>query len=261
MSSTTGIDYLDATWNPIVGCSPCSTGCRNCWAEQMANRLRRNPKVKYPRVINANGKWNGKTFLRHSAVVDPLQWKTPKRICVCFMGDMFHESVMPWMQNLVMRAMWECRDRHTFLILTKRPLRAAEFFQNYDHDDTDPWPWPHVWVGTSVENQRMLNLRIVGLSMIPAAVRFISAEPLVGQISLKGISYIPDWIVAGCESGTDRRVAPVEWFESLVDEASQREIPVYVKQMEIDRKIVHTPPVLGRRWVELPKTNKPDGKV
>lgn len=260
MGQDTGIDYLDASWNPIVGCTRCSVGCQNCWAEKFAKRLRANKKAKYPDVISTKGHWNGKTFLRYKSVADPKHWKTPKRIGVCFMGDMFHDSVGTWTQQLVMRVIWECRDRHTFLILTKRPENAARFFCAFKPHDTDPWPWPHVWIGTSVENQSMADLRIPALAMIPAAVRFLSIEPILSRVttqSVRGSASI-DWIIAGCESinGKPGRHAPHFLFEEIVNEAQCMGVPLFIKQWEIDNKIVHTPAVLGKPWTETPTFDK-----
>ena len=248
----TKIEWAEYSWNPVTGCMPCSEGCSRCYAAGIAARF-----------------WGDRPFSDvrcHPDRLDqPLRWKKPKMIFVVSMGDLFHEDVPERFIGRVfghMAAAWW----HTFLVLTKRVDRMAEFshaIAYYPKGDENQrpfsgWP-PNVWLGATGENQKRLDERKFFLQ-IPAAKHFVSLEPLLGPIDL-GMSGIrgtleadtPDWVITGCESGPRRRPTHIDWIRNLRDQCVDAEIPFFLKQMEVDGKVVHMPELDGRRWVEVPK--------
>lgn len=207
----TKIDWTDETWNPIVGCSKCSAGCDHCYAEKMAFRLANMNACAYREVVNGYdpkddpkaGKWNGKTAFVESALSKPLHWRTPRKIFVCSMGDLFHESVpFEWIDK-VFAVMALC-PQHTFQVLTKRPERMLEWYKsprrgkleaeaaaihnNVVIPELKYWPLPNVWLGVTAENQEMAGKRIPILLQTPAALRFVRVEPMLGAVDI--IPYI-----------------------------------------------------------------------
>lgn len=202
MGDKTGIEYLDATWNAVKGCSHASTGCDNCWAERQA--LRFSKKGEFFHGLTKCGQWVGKTKFYEKELLKPIHWKRPRRIGVCFMGDLFHESVEnDWIAKVF--AVMAYAKQHTFLVLTKRPLRMLGFLKwagsrvcpsealyDYIEDDVEidyekdivPWPLPNVWLGTSVENQLEAKTRIPPLLRCEAVLHYVSIEPMLGPIDL-----------------------------------------------------------------------------
>ena len=194
----TKIRWTDETWNPVVGCTKVSEGCQNCYAEKMAFRLANMKKCKYREVVygydpkydKKAGKWNGKTYCDESALDKPLHWKKPRRIFVCSMGDLFHESVPFEFIGKVMSvaAKHIGRTHHlpkqsVFQFLTKRPERMLEFSKWASPNGT-PFP-DNFWLGVTAENQKEADKRIPILLQIPAAKRFVSVEPLLSKINIK----------------------------------------------------------------------------
>ena len=208
-----GIVWCDETWNPTRGCSRVSEGCRNCYAEKVAKRFS-GPGLPYEGLVDKHGRWNGKVVEVLSKLVDPIRWKRPRRIFVDSMSDLFHDEVDDVMIDRVFGVM-AVAQHHTFQILTKRPERALRWFRDVDQDsvsslgahhadkagiddfmwdDRGPgapnrrtwpgWPLPNVHIGVSVEDQETANERIPLLLQIPAAVRFLSCEPLLGPLTL-----------------------------------------------------------------------------
>jgi len=208
---STKIEWTDETWNPIVGCSKISEGCENCYAEKMANRLASMGCSEYGfGVVNPFGEWSGKAVFIESALEKPLHWKRPRKIFVCSMGDLFHESVpFEWIDK-VMAVIALC-PQHTFQILTKRPKRMAEYFadkniktkifyasdflsETCDYSEysrnliktlKESWPLPNLWLGVTAENQHRADERIPILLRIPAAKQFVSLEPMLGEIDIE----------------------------------------------------------------------------
>ncbi len=188
MSDNTKIQWTDATWSPVVGCSKVSPGCQNCWAERMAYRLsaiesnriykaRQIYERKYSlHIVNPDG-WTGNIICDESVLDKPLHWKKPRMIFVCSMGDLFHESVPFTFLTKVMAMAEKCKQ-HTFLLLTKRPERMADCFK-------DMPPPSNTWLGVTAENQEMADKRIPILLQIPAAVRFVSIEPMLSGINME----------------------------------------------------------------------------
>ena len=284
----TAIQWTDRTWNPVVGCRKVSEGCRHCYAEKMANRLAgmaradeaagRNAgrKSHYLPVINERGKWNGTVQLVPEALADPLRWRKPSMVFVGSMSDPFHEDVPFDFIDRVFAIMALC-PQHTFQVLTKRPERMAEYLavpwdersletgldaivlqRKYGDPPWQPdaklWPLPNVWLGTSVEDQATADLRIPHLIQCPAAVRFLSCEPLLGPVDLLidgecsgwacrefGCTGCPgedaawtsllDWIIIGGESGHSARPCDVMWITELVRQCREASVPAFVKQL------------------------------
>ena len=209
MAERTTIEWCDATWNPVTGCTPISTGCQNCWAKQMANRQR--GRNGYP----ADDPFRV-TFQR-DRLKEPLAWRKPRRIAVSLMGDLFHKDVpFAWIDDVF--EIMALSGQHTFLVLTKRPERMAEYLTRTVSDQGDTWnagqaniegaawrligepdaqglhwtrrwPLPNVWLGVSVENQAAANERIPWLLKCPAAVRFLSMEPMLAPVNLRNICH------------------------------------------------------------------------
>ncbi len=250
----TKIPWTDETWNPAVGCTKVSEGCTNCYAEKMAVRLycmgvgkEGNAIKKYGSVL-CDSKWNGKVFCDESALDKPLHWKKPRRIFVCSMSDLFHPSVPFEFIDKVFDTMLSCRQ-HTFQLLTKRPERALEYYDGVISDSSimgepamiDHIDAKHIHLGVTAENQKCADERIPILLQIPAAVRFVSCEPLLGWVNLhiaEGAGIL-GWVIVGCESGPKRRECKLEWVRSIVEQCKAIGVPVFVKQISINGKVSH----------------------
>lgn len=299
------IAWTDRTWNPVIGCTPVSPGCLNCYAATMARRLEAMGKNDYRKVdrpdighdaegpapvsiaVRMNGRdvFTGSVRCLPDRLTYPLKWRKPCRIFVNSMSDLFHEAVPFWFIDHVFTVM-AITPRHTYQVLTKRPERMAEYLtdatlpgriyrvlsdwldqgeqgflgRSWDEahdvtgcringDPTEPeWnmPLPNVWLGTSVENQATAEERIPHLLRCPAAVRFLSVEPLLEWVELDGIWGYPGsadcaelerirsrigWIIVGGESGPHARPCNVEWIRSIVGQCKAAGVPVFVKQL------------------------------
>lgn len=209
----TSIEWTDATWNPVAGCTVLSPGCTNCYAMRMAARLDAMGVAKYRGLTRKSGgraKWTGKIRLDREALDTPRKWRRPRRIFVNSMSDLFHDAVPPEFIHAVWAVM-ASTPRHTYQILTKRPARMAELTRKLNK-------LPNVWLGTSVESAKYLD-RIEGLRSVRATVRFVSFEPLLGSVAeadLEGIH----WAIVGGESGPRARPMLEEWVDEI--EASCR---------------------------------------
>lgn len=227
--------WWDISWNPVVGCSKCSPGCLNCWAEKMAYRLACMRPNKYRTVItNHIGKWNGCVAMDESALDKPLHWHKPRRIFVCDMGDLFHEKVPFEFIDKVMDIINICRQ-HTFLFLTKRPKRILKYIEHIEAFRWHSNILLGVTVCTNVEKWKINVLRA-----IPAAHRFVCFEPLLhrmGKLNLEGI----DWVIIGCESrGAYAGRFQEGYAEAALDIIRQCKaagVPVYHKQMPINGRV------------------------
>lgn len=271
MADHTPIEWTDATWNPVRGCSRVSEGCQHCYAERVAQRFC-GPGQPYAGLVHGRTKgWNGKVRLVTEALAWPLKKRSPRRVFVNSMSDLFHEAVPDDFIAAVFGIM-AAAPQHTFQILTKRPARMRAWFaragadpgawlheavkgqMGYDNPrrpavNLRQWPLPNVWLGISVENQATADERIPLLLQTPAAVRWVSAEPLLGATNLRWflrrnlwIDGVPvagadyghgtrlDWVVAGGESGRGARPMHPDWARSLRDQCKTAGVPFLFKQ-------------------------------
>jgi protein gp37 len=221
----TQIEWTDATWNPVAGCTIVSAGCTNCYAMEMARRLQAMDVAKYKGLTRRSGKrtiWNGVVREDNSALDIPLRWKKPKKIFVNSMSDLFHEGVSDAFILKVWKVM-RATPRHHYQILTKRPERMSALISEKIADVL-----PNVWLGTSIENAEVSG-RINHLRTIPAAIRFISFEPLigsVGEIDLTGVH----WAIVGGESGRSARPIREEWIDEIFEQCSLQDTAFFFKQ-------------------------------
>ncbi|NLH98946.1 MAG: phage Gp37/Gp68 family protein [Chthonomonadales bacterium] len=228
------IEWTDATWNPVTGCTKISAGCKNCYAERMARRLQ---AMGHPRYRN------GFHVTLHEDAVDlPRRWRRPQRIFVNSMSDLFHEDVPLDFIARVFDTMVEA-DHHQYQILTKRPERLAQV--------AAALPWPeHIWMGVTVEHPAVIA-RISLLRETPARVKFISFEPLLGPIVAPDLSGI-HWVIVGGESGPKARPMRKEWVLALRDACSAQHVPFFFKQWGGTRKGRTGRVLEGRTWDEFP---------
>lgn len=216
MADNSAIEWTDATWNPVTGCTKVSRGCDHCYAERYAERWRGTPGHPYEQGFNLR--------LWESRLDQPAQWRKPRMIFVNSMGDLFHKDVPSGFIDRVFAQM-EAVSRHTYQVLTKRSLRMRDYLRDQYKDCAAP---PHIWCGVSVED-RTVRSRIRHLSMAPAEVRFLSLEPLLESISdldLEGIS----WVIVGGESGPHARPLRSEWVREIRDQCQDAEVHFFFKQ-------------------------------
>ncbi len=234
MAANSKIEWTEATWNPVTGCTKISPGCKHCYAERLAKRLQAMGVKKYA---------NGFRVTLHPDVLDiPLHWRKPRMIFVNSMSDLFHDEVpLTFIQRVfgtMQRAHW-----HTFQVLTKRAERLAHLAPHL--------PWPrNVWMGVSVENERY-KYRIDLLRQVPAAVRFLSLEPLLGplpELDLRGIH----WVIVGGESGPGARPMRPEWVTDIRDQCLAAGVPFFFKQWGGVHKARNGRILDGRLWNQLP---------
>lgn len=297
MAQNSAIEWTDATWNPIRGCSVISPGCKNCYAMKQAHRFSGKGQpyeglTQLTKGAGPDGKktknpvWTGKMQFVEKHLLDPLKWKDPRRIFVNSMSDLFHEGVTDEQLDQVFAVM-ALSPKHTFQVLTKRPERMLAWFtrpndpaytktlsntsawyvwkqadriqlrfakgrspispfrwtEYEENDSVAPWPLPNVWLGVSVESQKYADERIPLLLQTPAAVRWVSAEPLLGPVKLNkyAAAYTPgpqntgvlpgiNWLVAGGESGPGARPMHPDWARSLRDQCIAAVVPFFFKQ-------------------------------
>ncbi|ELC7286873.1 TPA: DUF5131 family protein [Pseudomonas aeruginosa] len=250
----TQIEWTDSTWNPVAGCSIISSGCKNCYAMEMARRLESMGVEKYSGLTRVKGKrtvWNGKITEDHDALSIPYRWKKPRKIFVNSMSDLFHEKVSDDFILKVWNVMRET-PHHNYQILTKRPERMADMLTKYIREVL-----PNVWLGTSIEEQETAQ-RVFHLKKTPAQIRFISFEPLigsVGEIDLSGI----DWAIVGGESGSSARPIKEEWIDEIHEQCIEYGTAFFFKQWgtwgkdNIRRsKKANGREYRGRTWDEMP---------
>ena len=280
MADNSKIEWTEATWNPITGCSVVSPGCTNCYAMKLAGtRLRHHPSREgLTRDSKAGPVWTGEVRFNEQWLDQPLRWKRPRMIFVCAHGDLFHENVPDeWIDRVF--AVMVLAPQHNFQVLTKRSARMRDCLNDpavrdrietlaFDWLDTNagrdtaedwwrtepPWPLPNIWLGVSVEDQARADERIPDLLDTPAAVRWISAEPLLGDVDLGCVPRpvgwpVPlddvsdgidplfhvrahlDWVICGGESGPRSRPTNPRWFRDLRDQCAAAGVPFFMKQM------------------------------
>lgn len=228
---STKIEWAEETWNPIIGCSKISEGCKNCYAEKMSARLASMGKYGYNEVVS-NRKFNGQLYFKTKELDKPKEWHTPRSVFVCSMSDLFHDCISDEWVEMVFNAMatdilQPCK--HRYMILTKRPQKMYEFFKKHTKEG-GPIAWPNVWIGTTVENQKRADERIPWLLKIPAAVRFLSVEPMLGAINLGNMrNDWVHWVICGGETGPGAR--PLKPFRAqyLKKQCVEKTIPFFFK--------------------------------
>ncbi|MFD7434822.1 DUF5131 family protein [Streptomyces sp. NPDC059861] len=243
MSDRSSIEWTEATWNPSTGCDRISEGCDNCYALTLAKRLKAMGAPKYQSDGDPRTSGPGFGVKTHSdSLGTPYTWKAPRTVFVNSMSDLFHARVpLPFIQDVfeVMRS----TPRHTYQILTKRSRRLSLL--------ADRLEWPqNVWMGVSVESEKFLT-RVNDLRQVPAAVRFLSCEPLLGplpNLDLKGV----DWVIVGGESGPGHRRMEEEWAVEILDICRQGEVPFFFKQWGGITPKAGGRELLGRTWSEYP---------
>jgi protein gp37 len=234
MATNSHIEWTDATWNPVTGCTKISPGCKHCYAERLSKRLKAMGQANYR---------NGfKVTLQPQMLALPLHWKTPKRIFVNSMSDLFHIDVptdyIKRVFDVMSRADW-----HQYQVLTKRSDRVLELSKELN------WP-PQTWMGVSVESEKYTH-RIDDLRKTRAQVKFLSLEPLLGplrRLNLRGI----DWAIVGGESGPGARPVDQEWITDIRDQCLKAGVPFFFKQWGGVRKSKTGRTLEGRTWDQMP---------
>jgi len=236
MASTSPIEWTDATWNPVTGCTKISTGCKHCYAERMSLRLQAMGQPRYS---------EGFAVRVHSDLIAvPHSWSRPRIIFVNSMSDLFHEDVPFSFIERVFSTVLSC-PQHVFQILTKRSLRLRELAPDL------PWP-TNLWIGVTVED-RSAKHRIADLVSVPATVRFLSCEPLLGPLGQLALSKI-DWVIVGGESGPGARPMERPWVEQILNQCERARVPFFFKQWGGVRKARAGRQLNGRTYDELPAT-------
>lgn len=284
------IEWTEKTWNPTRGCSVVSPGCTNCYAMRQAHRFS-GPGKPYDgltKMTGAGPQWSGRVVLAPAHILEaPLHRRTPSTYFVNSMSDLFHEELSNEAIAAVFGVMAAC-PQHTFQVLTKRAERMREWFtwiQHFDQDATTQclvfagatwgrdafpgaawrWPLPNVWLGVSVEDQRRAEERIPHLVSTPAALRFLSCEPLLGPVDLRRVFDGPPkggqlcrdhglgWVIVGGESGNGARPMDLAWARRIVEDCKRAHVPVFVKQLGRE-------PMRDRwsdgDWARLPLANR-----
>ncbi|RWE70016.1 MAG: DUF5131 family protein [Mesorhizobium sp.] len=244
----TSIEWTDATWNPVAGCSILTAGCTNCYAMRMAARLEAMGVTKYAGLTRKGGgraKWTGRIRLDSASLDIPASWKKPRRVFVNSMSDLFHTDVPVDFIREVWRVMGDT-PRHTYQILTKRPDRMAEILSLDSFRVLS-----NVWLGTSVEDSRVLH-RLDELRAVPAAIRFVSYEPLIGSVagaSLAGIH----WAIVGGESGPNARPMDPTWIDEIFNQCTDADAAFFFKQWGGKNKRATGRIYRERLWDDLPE--------
>ncbi|KXV20041.1 phage Gp37/Gp68 family protein [Gluconobacter japonicus] len=248
------IEWTDATWNPVAGCSIVTGGCTHCYAMEMAQRLEAMGIKKYSGLTRKSGGravWNGIVRQDRESLLIPHKWRKPRKIFVNSMSDLFHEQVA---DNFIMDVWQVMREtpHHNYQILTKRPERMAELLSNKIRDVL-----PNVWLGTSIEDASVVN-RVDHLRATPTAIRFISFEPLVGSVGKINLQDI-HWAIVGGESGKLARPIREEWIDEIYVQCVSANTAFFFKQWgtwgkdnKKRSKKANGREYRGRTWDEMP---------
>jgi protein gp37 len=243
MAAGTGIEWTEVTWNPTTGCDRISAGCDNCYALVLAKRLKAMGQPKYQRDGDPRTSGPGFGLTMHpDALRLPYTWGAPRVVFVNSMSDLFHARVPLDFTRQVFSVIADT-PQHTYQVLTKRSRRLRKVADRLE------WP-PNLWMGVSVENSRELH-RVDDLRTVPAAVRFLSCEPLIGpldDLDLRGIG----WVIAGGESGPGRRPLDVSWVTAIRDRCVEAQIPFFFKQWGGRTPKEGGRELDGRRWDQMP---------
>jgi protein gp37 len=239
MGDKSAIEWTDATWNPITGCTKISAGCDNCYAARFAERWRGTPGHPFGAGFDLT--------LRPERLEQPLRWKRPRRIFVNSMSDLFHRDVPTYFIDDVF-AIMERAHWHQYQVLTKRPeIMRRHMQRRYSVSKLAP---PHVWLGVSVEEAKVKR-RIDVLRMTPARVRFLSVEPLIGPLGVLDLSGI-GWVIVGGESGPGARRMHPDWVREIRDQCMAANVPFFFKQWGGIRPKANGRELDGREWNGMP---------
>jgi protein gp37 len=239
MATITSIEWTEMTWNPVTGCTKISQGCKHCYAERMAKRLEAMGSARYR---------NGFEVTLHPDLLDvPRRWRQPRVVFVNSMSDLFHDDIPLAYIGRVFATMRDC-PHHTFQVLTKRSERLAELAPEL------PWP-ENVWMGVSVEHSRVIQ-RVRDLQRVPATVRFLSLEPLIGPLDALPLDGI-HWAIVGGESGPKARPMRKEWVTSIFRQCRAARVPFFFKQWGGVRKDLTGRELNGRTYNEMPGVLQP----
>lgn len=240
MATRSTIEWTEVTWNPVTGCTKISHGCKFCYAERLANRLRAMGVPKYN---------NGFSVAVHeTALTEPLSWRQPRLVFVNSMSDLFHRSVPSEFIEAVFDVMNRA-SQHTFQVLTKRPSRVVLL------EGRLRWT-PNIWLGTSIESNRWLD-RLVHLRKTSAQTKFLSLEPLLGplpDLKLDGV----DWVIVGGESGPRARPMKADWVRDIRDNCLRSDVPFFFKQWGGVFKKKTGRILDDRTWDQLPRSKTPE---
>lgn len=255
----TQIEWTDATWNPVAGCSIVSAGCTHCYAMEMAKRLAAMGADKYAGLVRSDTKkpmWNGVVREDHASLAIPYRWSKPRKVFVNSMSDLFHESVSDDFVVAIWKVMRET-PRHSYQILTKRPERMAQVVSSRIDEVL-----PNVWLGTSIEDARVVA-RLDQLRRVPAAIRFISFEPLIGSVGAVDLTGI-HWAIVGGESGRFARPIREAWIDEIHAQCRRSGTAFFFKQWgtwgkdnKRRSKKANGREYRGRIWDEMPTTVLP----
>jgi protein gp37 len=230
------IEWCDETWNPVTGCVKISAGCKNCFAERMARRLKAMGQTKYAAGFRPT--------YHPGALDEPTRWRKPRRVFVCSMSDLFQDFVPDSFIASVFDVMERC-SQHTFQVLTKRPKRMAGVLGSWP-----TYPSEHIWLGTTVENADAVE-RICWLVATRARRRFLSCEPLLEDLGTLPLAAI-DWVIVGGESGPGARPMDPDWARSIRDQCVAAGVPFFFKQHGGVNKKKAGRVLDGRIWDEVP---------
>lgn len=244
----TSIEWTDATWNPVAGCTVLTAGCTNCYAMRMAARLEAMGTEKYRGLTRKSGRravWTGKIRLDHASLDVPKKWSKPRKVFVNSMSDLFHDAVPI---EFIARVWEVMRDtpRHTYQILTKRPERMAQVLARPSFEIL-----PNVWLGTSVEDDRVLD-RLDAIRQVPAAIRFVSLEPLIGSVAQGDLTSI-HWAIVGGESGPRAREMKSEWVDEIEAMCRRSGTAFFFKQWGGKNKKAAGRLLNGKTYDEMPE--------
>lgn len=259
------IEWTDQVWNPVTGCTPIASGCKHCYAREMHRRLRAMGSPKYQSDFS-------EVRCHPDQLEAPLHWRKPRMVFVNSMSDLFHEDVpFDFVDEVI--ATIDHANWHTYQILTKRADRMREYFTRHLRVFR-PEHWSHLWLGASASTQEDLDRVVPNLLATPAAVRFLSLEPLLGAIDLERVLCVYDrhgepsgprcnpdgtdaigWVIVGGESGPHRRPCDTRWIESIIEQCTVAGVPLFVKQCHFEGRVVKMPwlPASGGRvWDQMP---------
>ena len=236
------IEWTNRVWNPATGCTKVSPGCKNCYAETMAKRLKKMGQIKYENVF---------AYTEHKKYInEPLKWKKPCKIFVNSMSDLFHEDATKKFLDSVFDVMILKAPRHTYQVLTKRPELALD----YINQPLQIFVPAHIWIGTSVESADYTH-RIKTLQDINAKTKFISFEPLLASVGTVDLTDI-DWVIIGGESGPRHRPIKKEWILDIIKQCKEQNVAVFFKQWGGIRPKSNGNTIDGKQYLEYPEIKK-----